>query len=1133
MLTAVKIINEQDAFSDDGDLEEQQYELYGLRHSEPSSFASSLFSKSEAGLIADNSGRRLLQDQVMGIEQTIDRLYRLSVFIRGSSSSLKKNPKADEYVMKNEEGNDIGPDFKDYISKVIRHQYPQISKSLQARLSEGVVSRRRRFLWRQRHQRKLDPKGLVGSHTSRTIQLSVIPARISMVSPHDSQKGAIQSAEPTIRPPQSTILSVTTATQLSHGKLKRGVDLDAASTVWTTFGGESVDASLIIPPPPKLPPGTKEFMCPYCCLPLDIEDIDPKKWRRHILNDIEPYVCLFDGCAEGGTLFRHKHSWLVHLQSHQLYWVCTHQSHEPSTFGSEGEFGEHLQQNHSGTFTKAQIPLLKQRGQRRPYCPLKFCPFCFDPAFSGLSESSNVHGSPAVDGLLNHVQGHLQGIAAMSLPWLDDVDEASSGRSSTNAAPGWSSEMDALDVALDFQDIGMDSRPGDETYDVEPSLSTQENSHSQEWTFLSYRAYSGHERDPVLQPFLRKLYLGLSPGSNSLHGPRLPCYALPTDNPQFFGRERILQDLVKGLCPSTGTESQFEPTLQVYALCGPGGVGKTSVASAFVHQQHARFDAVLWVHGDSRAKLLQDFRDFAVQLGLIAEDSVDAQDQVLARDLVKRWLINPRKSAATDSASPTSSARRRPWLVVFDGIDDPELLNNSWPYGGPGSILITSRDSQSFHNTFNLAPLGTDEAAHLLLHLTGRNEDDPEMRHAQAAAQLVGGIPLVLTQMAGMVAQKQWSFTDFLKGYNERAVMDEASPQLIHKHTLASVWALENLKCGRGLLSVLSMLDPDGIPEQLLIAHMSSAELEDYPRDMTAFHQAKHELLSSSLIKEDKDTNELSLHRVCQDVARMQMDASDYRSTFFDCVKLIHDAWPYEVLNSWRHSTERWAACAKLFPHISRLLELVRKYEDQDIIGHEDYEFAKLLTDAGWYNHERGHSAESARFSDQAYIILQCLQAQRTDDAHGHHRGPEVVSQETIDSAIAEIYHNKGCFATETNKPAEALECLTQFNQMMRKRLGDDLVPTDIRLAISWNELGNAYMLNKMWEQGKSCFEESIVAIGKYEGFNRVQLSLPLVNVGLAFWITDRVEEAAEVLQKALAEREAASGLVDDNDSFM
>ncbi|KAF1344239.1 hypothetical protein BDV97DRAFT_305597 [Delphinella strobiligena] len=726
--------------------------------------------------------------------------------------------------------------------------------------------------------------------------------------------------------------------------------------------------------------------------------------------------------------------------------------------------------------------------------------------------------------MIDHIRDHLQSIALLSLPWLDNVYDDSDTDTDSVKPSSADSENDALlGVSLQFSDPGTDHRPGDE---VIPPVSVREPIEDH-WA-LHAKYYGGHERDPVLQPFLRKLYLGLSPNT-STRGPVLPCYFMPRKTAQRrFTRKSVLDTLAIGLCPSQIPQSPTELSLRSYALCGPGGMGKTYTASDFVNLYHEEFEAVFWVHADSQAKLLQDFRDIAVKLGLVAEDSVDANDQILTRNLLKTWLINPRKIEVTENERTRAS-----WLLVFDGVNDPDLLQDAWPYGGPGSILVTSRDPlpfESFSKIIRLLPLGLDDAVQFLLYLTRKENDASETKPAQAVVKRLGGIPLVLAQMAGMISSQRWSMSDFLLAYGKRESVDEASPQSVHKHSLASVWALESLKHSRGLLNVLSMLDPDAIPEQILITHIPDSRQEGYPGDIKAFHRAKYELLSSSLLSEDKEKRHLWLHRICQDVARNQMDSYTYRETFFECVRLVSAAWPYELF-TWRHGVERWATCAALFPHVAWLLDLAEPglIYDETIEG--DYKFAKLLTDAGWYHHERGHSDESVRFSDIALVFLNRLLAGWSLVVSRDKR-TQTFYEEAIEATIAEIYHNKGCFATEINQPTEALKCHSKFHEMMMDKIGAAGRHKDMRLAISWNELGNAYMLNNSWTQGKECFERSIADMRLLDDFDVLQLSLPLANLGLAYWVIGRLEMASKILTGALAEREAVFG-PDDRDSFI
>ncbi|GAB7348200.1 hypothetical protein MBLNU459_g6204t1 [Dothideomycetes sp. NU459] len=731
---------------------------------------------------------------------------------------------------------------------------------------------------------------------------------------------------------------------------------------------------------------------------------------------------------------------------------------------------------------------------------------------------------------------HLRNFALISLPWLDDVDDAedaSSGRTSSSNGDTSGSKDDANNIANEFEDFGSDFRPGDDE-----DLIVRDVIHSgggtireQEWGFIpSSILYSGHELDPILQQFLRKLYLGFSPDSDSIQGPILPCYMLPSDRSQIcFGRETVIGKIAAALVapdasqPLELSESGPRSGLRTLALCGPGGMGKTSVASGFVQKYKDQFDAVFWVHGDSRAKLLHDFRNIAIELGLVAKDSVDSKDQNLTRNLVKTWLIKPRRSFKPDKRLDALGAR---WLLVFDGVDDPELVSEVWPYGG-GSILITSRDSLAFPNKLELGPLDTAEAAQFLLRLTKKNDDPEERANAQAVAQRVGGFPLALSQMAGIITSRKWTFSAFLQAYDMRESKEMGAPQDVSNNRLASVWAFEDLKHGRQLLNNLSMLDPDGIPERLLMSRPKAHGFNPQLGTHILYQQAKIELLQSSLIFEHRGSRKLSLHRLVQDVARMQMTVQQYCSTFYECVHILSSAWPYEPFG-WRHGVERWSACEELFPHIERLLDLADSVADVDNGIDRPYEFARLLTDAGWYHHERGGSDDSARFSDLAQSILETLQDKITDVSGN----PGVITKRQIESTLAELQHNKGCFATETNKPLDALKHHSAFNMMMLKELADGAFHDDMRLAISWNELGNAFMLQDLWYKGEECYAKSIQALRQLDKFDTLQLSLPRVNMATACWLTGRSTEAAEILTEALADREKVFG-ADDKDSFM
>lgn len=162
--------------------------------------------------------------------------------------------------------------------------------------------------------------------------------------------------------------------------------------------------------------------------------------------------------------------------------------------------------------------------------------------------------------------------------------------------------------------------------------------------------------------------------------------------------------------------------------------------------------------------------------------------------------------------------------------------------------------------------------------------------------------------------------------------------------------------------------------------------------------------------------------------------------------------------------------------------------------------------------------------------ICESLKARLHEQPEGMSKN--IVTHKQLDSILAEIQHNRGCIATEINEPHDALNYHKGFNAMMVQEMGTTPNGNDLRLAISWNELGNAYMLNDQWSKGEECFQKSIDLMRQLERFDKVLISLPVVNLGLAYWLQGRHEQATDILLEGLKDREAAFG-ADDRVSFM
>lgn len=205
-------------------------------------------------------------------------------------------------------------------------------------------------------------------------------------------------------------------------------------------------------------------------------------------------------------------------------------------------------------------------------------------------------------------------------------------------------------------------------------------------------------------------------------GPVLATHNLPFANPDFVGREPILTELRCLLTSGRG------PAVLSQTISGLGGVGKTQAALAYGYRHLADYTLVWWLRAEDAATLAADFTTLAEPLGL--------------------------DPAAADQAKLIASIRaalqaRESWLLVFDNVEEPELLRGFLPSTGQGHALITSRrtDWQGIAKVLELKAMEEGEALQLL---TGRPDPNTlsaaERTEAKAVAAELGYLPLALAQ---------------------------------------------------------------------------------------------------------------------------------------------------------------------------------------------------------------------------------------------------------------------------------------------------------------------------------------------------------------------------------------------------
>ena len=244
-------------------------------------------------------------------------------------------------------------------------------------------------------------------------------------------------------------------------------------------------------------------------------------------------------------------------------------------------------------------------------------------------------------------------------------------------------------------------------------------------------------------------------------------------------------------------------------LSGLGGVGKSQLAAAYARSMAAEIDALVWVSATTRAAVLSAYAQASIQLGLATDG---AHTQAAARFM--SWL------QTTDRA----------WLVVLDDLADPADLRALWPDPTRGRTLVTTRrsDRSLFTRGRRRVQVGLFSPEEARDYLVAKLAGVDVSRVDELGAD-VGYLPLALAQAASAILNQGETCADYRARLLDRRarlqrLFPEDAPADEYQATVGATWSisveaadrLHPLRVAGPLLRVLSMLDPNGIPADIL-----------------------------------------------------------------------------------------------------------------------------------------------------------------------------------------------------------------------------------------------------------------------------------------------------------------------------
>ncbi|KAI1741245.1 hypothetical protein F4680DRAFT_416205 [Xylaria scruposa] len=259
-------------------------------------------------------------------------------------------------------------------------KFPRANETLVTRLGQALSQRRQYFRYRESHHEKL-ARGLFDS--GRSIA--------------DAQS-TVASSIPTERKDPGSVPI--------YGELDEDERSDTgfSQTSFATTAPES-DRLRIPPLPKKAYDGPIE--CPFCFMLISVSSTN--QWKKHVLRDLRPYMCLAETCLTASREYGSRHEWIDHMfQKHWISWVCPYQCGISSITNTD--LRQHITKVH-GSKTEMELDTVITRCGRSmpPSSPIE-CPLCQDALES-------------VQQYQRHVGRHQVDLALFALPNIEDDED--------------------------------------------------------------------------------------------------------------------------------------------------------------------------------------------------------------------------------------------------------------------------------------------------------------------------------------------------------------------------------------------------------------------------------------------------------------------------------------------------------------------------------------------------------------------------------------------------------------------------------------------------------------------------------------------------------------------------------------
>ena len=390
-----------------------------------------------------------------------------------------------------------------------------------------------------------------------------------------------------------------------------------------------------------------------------------------------------------------------------------------------------------------------------------------------------------------------------------------------------------------------------------------------------------HEAEDLLKPPLRYLMSG------DMNKPDLnEWFIIPRCSSTYFTGRAVHAELVRG---KLGPVNHLHEANRhrVCVIYGLGGAGKTQFCLRYAEDNKSRYWGVFWIDASTEENAANSFASLGQRMG---------------------------KGATFTGGMYWLSQCTKPWLLVIDNADDPEMdVSKYFPVGGSGHILITTRNpgaeiyATAGHLRFS--GLEPEDAVSLLLKTAFPKDESPSpmsdnRRTAQKITSELGYLALAIANAGTSIRRNIYTLEMYLRHYlgHRKDMIMSKSISTADEANIITTWEIpfQRIASRRSLeyrdavdlIHISAFMHFDSIPETMFQRSWESIETGKQVHLAPDLAEARSKwdegsqfrlrtalsiLYNYSIIDHDARRGVLSLHPVVQRWAKDRLSETDQR----------------------------------------------------------------------------------------------------------------------------------------------------------------------------------------------------------------------------------------------------------------